>query len=133
MLPLLHWFQNCFCFCCTTFPSHVGTFCQQLQVLHCDYNNGDLAPKFDLFITFDWGVVLTQGQLTCLNSILQDLFRNTPLDHYKNDHTRTLSTPNTPNIAKYTKYCIWHTYLGKPSMVEWSITEKIMQNAAQKH
>ena len=21
---LVHWFQNCFCFCCTTFPSHVG-------------------------------------------------------------------------------------------------------------
>ena len=26
LLPLLHWFQNCFCFCSTTFPSHVGTF-----------------------------------------------------------------------------------------------------------
>ena len=22
---LVHWFQNCFCFCSTTFPSHVGT------------------------------------------------------------------------------------------------------------
>ena len=26
LFPLLHWFQNCFCFCSTTFPSHVGTF-----------------------------------------------------------------------------------------------------------
>ena len=23
---LVHWFQNCFCFCSATFPSHVGTF-----------------------------------------------------------------------------------------------------------
>ena len=23
---LVHWFQNCFCFCFTTSPSHVGTF-----------------------------------------------------------------------------------------------------------
>ena len=26
LFPLLHWFQNCFCFCSTTFPSHVGNF-----------------------------------------------------------------------------------------------------------
>ena len=26
LFPLLHWFQNCFCFCSTTFPSHVGIF-----------------------------------------------------------------------------------------------------------
>ena len=36
LLPLLHWFQNCFCFCSTTFPSHVGTF--------LDYN-GDINGK----------------------------------------------------------------------------------------
>ena len=23
---LVHWFQDCFCFCCATFPFHVGTF-----------------------------------------------------------------------------------------------------------
>ena len=26
LLPLLYLLQNCFCFCSTTFPSHVGTF-----------------------------------------------------------------------------------------------------------
>ena len=26
LFPLLHWFQNCFCFRSTTFPSHVGIF-----------------------------------------------------------------------------------------------------------
>ena len=70
LLPLLHGFklfhfvhrfQNCFCFRSTTFPSAVRTFGQRLLVLHCNYN-GAVAPKFDLVITFDWGVVLTQGQ-----------------------------------------------------------------------
>ena len=52
---LVHWFQNCSRFCSTTFPSHVGTFVQQLLVLHCNYK-GDVAPKFDLVIILDWGV-----------------------------------------------------------------------------
>ena len=34
-----------FLFFSMTFPSHVGTFGQQLQVSHCNYN-GDFAPKF---------------------------------------------------------------------------------------
>ena len=61
LFHFVHRFQNCFCFCSTTFPSAVRTFGQRLLVLHCNYN-GDVAPKFDLVITFDWGVVLTQGQ-----------------------------------------------------------------------
>ena len=32
--PLLHWFQNCFCFRSRTFPSHVGTFlCTQADLV----------------------------------------------------------------------------------------------------
>ena len=50
-----HWFQNYFCFRSTTFPTHVGTFGQQILVLHCNYN-GDVAPKFALAITFERGV-----------------------------------------------------------------------------
>ena len=61
LFHFVHRFQNCFCFCSTTIPSAVRTFGQRLLVLHC-YYNGDVAPKFDLVITFDWGVVLTQGQ-----------------------------------------------------------------------
>ena len=30
--PLLHWFQNCFCFRSGTFPSHVGTFFAKLSL-----------------------------------------------------------------------------------------------------
>ena len=55
---VVHWLHICFCFCSTTFPSHVGTFGQRLQVLHCKYNHGDGVPKFDLVIILDWGVVL---------------------------------------------------------------------------
>ena len=54
-------FACSFCFCCTTFPSHLGTFGQQPPVLHWNYN-GEVAPKFDLAIYFDWGVILTKGQ-----------------------------------------------------------------------
>ena len=61
LFHFVHRFQNCFCFRSTTFPSAVRTFGQWLLVLHCNYN-GAVAPKFDLVITFDWGVVLIQGQ-----------------------------------------------------------------------
>ena len=61
LFHFVHRFQNCFCFRSTTFPSAVRTFGQRLLVLHCNYN-GAVAPKFDLVITFDWGVLLTQGQ-----------------------------------------------------------------------
>ena len=61
LFHFVHRFQNCFCFRSTTIPSAVRTFGQRLLVLHCNYN-GAVAPKFDLVITFDWGVLLTQGQ-----------------------------------------------------------------------
>ena len=54
-------FACSFCFCCTTFPSHLGTFGQQPPVLHWNYN-GEVTSKFDLAIHFDWGVILTKGQ-----------------------------------------------------------------------
>ena len=45
---------------------------------HWNYN-GEIRQKRDLVIAFDWEVLLTWS--THLNCILQDFFRDTPLDH----------------------------------------------------
>ena len=119
LFHFVHRFQNCFCFRSTTFPSAVRTFGQRLLVLHCNYN-GDVAPKFDLVITFDWGVVLTQGQRVW--TAFCKIFSGIP-------HSPIFSAPKyacqirhicqiQPNTAR----CgIWHTYLGEPNMVKWGI------------
>ena len=75
LFHFVHRFQNCFCFRSTTFPSAVRTFGQWLLVLHCNYN-GAVAPKFDLVITFDWGVVSTQGQ--CVWTAFCKIFSGIP-------------------------------------------------------
>ena len=46
-------------------------------------------------MTFDWGVLLTMR----LNCILQDLFRDTPLDHIWHAQIRAQFRPNTPNTV----------------------------------
>ena len=50
---------------------------------------------------------------TRLNCILQDLFRDAPLDHIWHAQIRAQIRPNTPN------------------MVKWGVPEKILQNAIQ--
>ena len=49
-----------------------------ISILHCNYN-GELGQKIDLVITFDWKgpIDLRPARLNC---ILQDFFRDTPLD-----------------------------------------------------
>ena len=129
LFHFVHRFQNCFCFRSTTFPSAVRTFGQRLLVLHCNYN-GAVAPKFDLVITFDWGVVSTQGQ--CVWTAFCKIFSGIP-------HSPISDAPKyacqvrqicqiQPNTAKYG---IWRAYLGEPYMVKWGIPEKILQNAVQ--
>ena len=49
-------------FCSSTFPSHVRTFALATSSFTSSDNNVDVAPKFDLVITFDWGVLPTYGQ-----------------------------------------------------------------------
>ena len=61
---------------------------------------------------------------TRLNSILQDLFRDTVLDHIG-------PLKYVPKYAKYGKICIFGAYLGAPNMVKWGVPEKILQNAVQ--
>ena len=63
LLHFFHRFENCFLLLLSsmTSPSAVLTFGLQLIVLHCNYN-GDVAPTFDLGITFDQEVPLTQGR-----------------------------------------------------------------------
>ena len=56
---LINSFQNCICFCSSTFPSHVRTFALATSSFTSSDNNVDVAPKFDLVITFDWGVLPT--------------------------------------------------------------------------
>ena len=75
------------------------TFCKPFLVLHC--NNGEVTKKFGhnfwLGDSFD-------TRSTCLNCILQDLTRATPLDHTWRAHIRS-------QICQYGQICqIW--YLG---------------------
>ena len=49
-------------------------------VLHYNYN-GEISQNWDLVITSDWGVLLTQGQCVWTAFCIQDLFRDTPIDH----------------------------------------------------
>ena len=37
-------------------------YCKPFLVLHCNYN-GEIGQKINLVVFFDWGVLLTQGQL----------------------------------------------------------------------
>ena len=106
-------------------------FCQRLQVLHCNYN-GEVAPKFDLVITFDWGFYSHKSQGQRVWTAFCKIFSGIP-------HSPIFSAPKyacqirhicqiQPNTAKYG---IWHAYLGEPNMVKWGIPEKILQNAVQ--
>ena len=63
-----------------------------------------------------------------LNCILQDLFRDTLLDHIW--HAQ-ISAQIWPNTAKYAKYGIWGAYLGTTNLVKLGIPEKILQNVSQ--
>ena len=129
LFHFVHRFQNCFCFRSTTFPSAVRTLGQQLLVLHCNYN-GDFAPKFYLVITFDWGVLLTQGQ--CVWTAFCKIFSGIP-------HSPISGAPKYASQIRQicqiqpimAKYGIWRAYLGEPNMVKWGIPEKILQNAVQ--
>ena len=58
-----------------------------------------------------------------LNCILQDLFRDTPLDQIWGAQIRT----QIPYFAYL------GTYLSVPNMVKWIVPEKILQNALKTH
>ena len=66
-----------------------------------------------------------------LNCILQDLFKDTPLDHICRAQIRA------PNTVFGVFGCLWlyiaalGKYLSAPNMVKWGIPEKILQNAFQ--
>ena len=131
LFHFVHRFQNSFCFRSTTIPSAVRTFGQRLLVLHCNYN-GAVAPKFDLVITFDWGVLLTQGQRVW--TAFCKIFSGIP-------HLTIFGSPKYARQMPYLAIigCIWHiwriwlAYLGAPDIGEWGIPEKILQNAVQTH
>ena len=76
-----------------TFPAHEGIFGQRLFVLHCNYN-GDVAPKFGLVITFDFGSYRPKRS-TNLNCIQDDRFRDTTLHHILRAQVRALNMTNT--------------------------------------
>ena len=58
LFHFVHWFQNWFCFALQPFLPVIVILGQWLLLLHCKYN-GVRALKFDLAITFDWGLLLT--------------------------------------------------------------------------
>ena len=69
-------------------------------VLRCNYN-GENGQKFNLVITFDWREGPNDLRATRLNCILQDLFRDTPLDHIWGAQIRAQICqiwPNMPNM-----------------------------------
>ena len=85
---------------------------------HCNYN-GEIGRKWDLVITFDKEVLLTEGQrVWTARSFLRDI----PLDRIWHDQ---ICAP---------KFCIWPysgAYLCSPYIIKWGIPETILQNAVQ--
>ena len=74
-----------------------------------------------MVIIFDWGALLTQGQL--VQTAFCIIISRTP--HF---------TIFAPIYDKYGQVCeigIWHTYLGEPNMVDRGIPEK--NHAVQTH
>ena len=59
--PLLHWFQNTFCFLCSSTPSHGGSFFLKIAIYNGDMAGGISNNRF-WAITFDWGDLRRYGQ-----------------------------------------------------------------------
>ena len=67
-----------------------------LLVLHY-YYNGEISQKWDLVITFDWGVLMTRGQ--CVWTAFCKIFSGTP-------HLTILRAPKyAPKYVKYGQIC----------------------------
>ena len=95
LFPLLHWFQNTFCFLCCSTPSHVGN--------HFKCSWGYSWGNFQKSISGHnfWLEWPTDVRSTPLSYIFNALFRDTPLDHV------FCAQPNS-QIAKLAKYLdIW--------------------------
>ena len=60
MFPLLHLFQNTFCFLCSSTPSHGGSFFLKIAIYNGDIAGGISKNKF-WAITFDWTDLWTYG------------------------------------------------------------------------
>ena len=95
LFPLLHWFQNTFCFLCSSTPSHAGN--------HFKCSWGYSWGNFQKSISGHnfWLEWPTDVRSTPLSYIFNALFRDTPLDHV------FCAQPNS-QIAKYPNiWLIW--------------------------
>ena len=63
LFPLLHWFQNTFCFLCSSTPSHGGSFFLKIAIYNGDMAGGISNNRFWAItfgaITFDWSDLRT--------------------------------------------------------------------------